>query len=139
MTYRLRGSRLGIYLERFASTGPCFILLRRRAHSAVLRPPRCSLVSPSRRVAIARLVSSRTDLFPLLPAPGADDDLSGTASILEAFRALAQHGFVPSRGPVEFHWYAAEEAGLLGSKEIVSEYKQLGRKVGGMMNFVSLP
>lgn len=64
--------------------------------------------------------------------------MSGSASILEAFRALAQHGYVPSRGPVEFHWYAAEEAGLLGSLEIVDEYKKLKRPVGAMMNFVSL-
>lgn len=48
-------------------------------------------------------------LFPLLPAPGADDDCSGTVSILEAFRILALSGFVPQDGPVEFHWYAAEE------------------------------
>lgn len=41
-------------------------------------------------------------LFPLLPAPGADDDCSGTVSILEAFRVLAKSGFIPKDGPVEF-------------------------------------
>jgi leucyl aminopeptidase len=34
-------------------------------------------------------------LFPLLPAPGADDDGSGTVSILETFRVLAESGFLP--------------------------------------------
>ena len=76
-------------------------------------------------------------LFPLLPAPGADDDMSGSTSILEAFRALAGRGYIPENGPVEFHWYAAEEAGLLGSQEIVAYKKGLGAKVGAMMEFVS--
>ncbi|OCF70997.1 hypothetical protein I204_08233 [Kwoniella mangroviensis CBS 8886] len=42
-------------------------------------------------------------LFPHLPAPGADDDMSGSTSILEAFRALANRGYILQRGPVEFH------------------------------------
>ncbi|WVR04904.1 hypothetical protein IAU60_001916 [Kwoniella sp. DSM 27419] len=74
-------------------------------------------------------------LFPLLPAPGADDDMSGSTSILEAFRALANRGFIPQHGPVEFHWYAAEEAGLLGSQEIVA-YK-LGQGAKDMTAFVA--
>ncbi|PSR81001.1 peptidase family M28 [Coniella lustricola] len=74
-------------------------------------------------------------LFPLLPAPGADDDCSGTVSILEAFRVLALSGFVPKDGPVEFHWYAAEEAGLLGSQAIASYKKKEGAAIGAMMEF----
>ncbi|KAK5626741.1 hypothetical protein RRF57_002456 [Xylaria bambusicola] len=74
-------------------------------------------------------------LFPLLPAPGADDDGSGTVSILEAFRVLAQSGFVPKNGPVEFHWYAAEEGGLLGSQAIARDKKQQGAKIGAMLEF----
>ncbi|KAI3318806.1 peptidase family M28 [Xylariaceae sp. AK1471] len=74
-------------------------------------------------------------MFPLLPAPGADDDGSGTVSILEAFRVLAQSGFIPKNGPVEFHWYAAEEGGLLGSQAIASDKKQQGAKIGAMLEF----
>ncbi|KAI1419194.1 peptidase [Xylaria sp. FL1777] len=73
--------------------------------------------------------------FPLLPAPGADDDGSGTVSILEAFRVLAQSGFVPKNGPVEFHWYAAEEGGLLGSQAIARDKKQQGANIGAMLEF----
>ena len=40
-------------------------------------------------------------------APGADDDGSGSMSILEAYRALIAAGFHPERA-VEFHWYSAE-------------------------------
>lgn len=76
-------------------------------------------------------------LFPLLPAPGADDDCSGTVSILEAFRVLAESGFVPTNGPVEFHWYAAEEGGLLGSQAVARYKKESGAKIGAMMEFVS--
>ncbi|KAK3995207.1 leucine aminopeptidase 1 [Cladorrhinum sp. PSN332] len=57
-------------------------------------------------------------VFPLLPAPGADGDCSGSVSILETFRVLAESGYTPKTGPVEFHWYAAEEGGLLGSQAI---------------------
>jgi leucyl aminopeptidase len=78
-------------------------------------------------------------LFPLLPAPGADDDCSGTVSILEAFRILAESGYIPKNGPVEFHWYAAEEAGLLGSQAIARYKKESGAKIGAMMEFVSDP
>ncbi|KAH6609096.1 hypothetical protein Trco_002442 [Trichoderma cornu-damae] len=74
-------------------------------------------------------------LFPLLPAPGADDDCSGTVSILEAFRVLAESGFVPVNGPVEFHWYAAEEGGLLGSQAIARYKKESGARIGAMMEF----
>ena len=77
--------------------------------------------------------------FPLLPAPGADDDLSGTVTILEAFRILAQRGFIPERGPVEFQWYAAEEAGLLGSMDIARYKKDTGASISAMLEFVSPP
>ncbi|EPQ58473.1 Zn-dependent exopeptidase [Gloeophyllum trabeum ATCC 11539] len=72
--------------------------------------------------------------FPLLPAPGADDDGSGTVTILEAFRALVEKGFTPEY-PVEFHWYAAEEGGLLGSRQVAAEYERLGRDVRAMIQF----
>jgi leucyl aminopeptidase len=43
---------------------------------------------------------------------------SGTSSVLETFRILAGSDYVPYR-TIEFHGYAAEEAGLLGSADIV--------------------
>lgn len=42
-----------------------------------------------------------------LIVPGADDDGSGSVTILESYRALISSNFRPVR-PVEFHWYAAE-------------------------------
>ncbi|KAF9981943.1 Leucine aminopeptidase 1 [Mortierella antarctica] len=71
--------------------------------------------------------------FPSLArSPGADDDGSGTVTILEVFRALINVGFRPLR-PVEFHWYSAEEAGLLGSQDIAEDYDQKGVDVLAMI------
>ncbi|KAJ3005781.1 UNVERIFIED_CONTAM: hypothetical protein HDU68_004408, partial [Siphonaria sp. JEL0065] len=64
-------------------------------------------------------------------APGADDDGSGTVTILEAYKVLLANGFIPAR-PIEFHWYSAEEAGLLGSQKVAAEYKRDGKQVAGM-------
>ncbi|KAF8959357.1 Leucine aminopeptidase 1 [Entomortierella lignicola] len=61
--------------------------------------------------------------LPILRSPGADDDGSGTVTILEVFRALVNTGFRPRR-PVEFHWYSAEEAGLLGSQDVAKSYEK---------------
>ncbi|KAH7909279.1 Zn-dependent exopeptidase [Hygrophoropsis aurantiaca] len=86
------------------------------------------------RIIVGAHQDSANYRFPLLPAPGADDDGSGTVTILEAFRALFEAGFKPER-PVEFHWYAGEEGGLLGSREVVAEYVQLKKPVGAMIQF----
>ncbi|KAJ2600136.1 hypothetical protein H4R99_003442 [Coemansia sp. RSA 1722] len=54
-------------------------------------------------------------------APGADDDGSGSVTILEALRVLYSSGLCPKRS-VEFHWYAGEEGGLLGSADVSKAY-----------------
>ncbi|KAG7562264.1 hypothetical protein FFLO_02252 [Filobasidium floriforme] len=74
-------------------------------------------------------------LFPLLPAPGADDDGSGSITILEAFRGLVEMGFKPKDKVVEFHWYAAEEAGLLGSLDVVDVMVGRNVTVDAMLEF----
>lgn len=75
-----------------------------------------------------------TNMWPFLPAPGADDDGSGTVTILEAYRALLESDFRPNR-TVEFHWYSAEEAGLLGSQDVARDYRSRGVKVVAMSQF----
>jgi len=75
-----------------------------------------------------------TNMFPFLAAPGADDDGSGTVTILEAYRALLESDFRPNR-TVEFHWYSAEEAGLLGSQAVAKDYRARGVKVVAMSQF----
>ena len=75
-------------------------------------------------------------LFPLLPAPGADDDASGTVTLLEAFRVLVNRGFIPEKNPVEFHWYAGEETGLLGSLDVAQWNKDSNNLVGSVLDLV---
>lgn len=73
-----------------------------------------------------------THLLPFLPAPGADDDGSGTVTILEALRGLLASGWQPETD-VEWHWYSAEEGGLLGSQEVVREYVKRGTPIKAML------
>ncbi|TQS32616.1 hypothetical protein Golomagni_07064, partial [Golovinomyces magnicellulatus] len=72
----------------------------------------------------------------ILPAPGADDDGSGTVTIMEAFRALLQSEDIingKAANTIEFHWYSAEEGGLLGSQDIFKSYESHGRDVKAML------
>ena len=72
----------------------------------------------------------------ILAAPGADDDGSGTVTILEALRVLLKDkDIAKGKAPntVEFHWYSAEEGGLLGSQAIFNEYAKSGRDVRAML------
>ncbi|CAK5261959.1 unnamed protein product [Mycena citricolor] len=71
---------------------------------------------------------------PFFPAPGADDDGSGTMTILEAFRGLLKSNYIPS-SPVEFHFYSAEEGGGLGSLAVVAAYEAAKKEIKGMIQF----
>ncbi|TDZ47642.1 Leucine aminopeptidase 1 [Colletotrichum trifolii] len=66
-------------------------------------------------------------------SPGADDNGSGTVVVLEALRVLVAAGFKP-KNTLEFHFYAGEEGGLLGSQDIFSSYRIAGKRVLGMLN-----
>ena len=84
------------------------------------------------------------------PLSGADDDGSGSVTILESYRALISSNFRPVR-PVEFHWYSAEvcqalclrgalmrcrllpqEGGLLGSQVVAQAYENRDANVVAM-------
>ena len=69
----------------------------------------------------------------LSPVIAADDDGSGTTSTIHAFKALNEAGFVPSESDLEFHWFSAEEGGLLGSQAIAKEYEAEGVVVKAMV------
>lgn len=65
-------------------------------------------------------------------APGADDDASGIAALLEAFRVLAAGGFKPDR-TVYFLGFAAEEVGLRGSQAIAQSWAAEGKELMVML------
>jgi leucyl aminopeptidase len=66
-------------------------------------------------------------------SPGADDNGSGSVTILEALRVIAHSDFTP-KNTIEFHWYSGEEGGLLGSQAIFSNYKSTQKSVLAMLN-----
>lgn len=65
-------------------------------------------------------------------APGADDNASGIATITEVIRVLTENSYQPQK-TIKFMAYAAEEVGLLGSKEIATDYKEKNVNVVGVM------
>jgi leucyl aminopeptidase len=67
-----------------------------------------------------------------MKAPGADDNASGIASVLEVFRVLVQSGFKTDR-TLMFMAYAGEEVGLLGSQDIANQFKKDKRAVVAVM------
>ncbi|KAF5013239.1 hypothetical protein FDECE_753 [Fusarium decemcellulare] len=70
-------------------------------------------------------------------SPGADDDGTGSITLLEAFQVLLSDSRVASgQAPntIEFHWYAGEEAGLLGSAAIFQQYSRESKDVRAMLN-----
>jgi bacterial leucyl aminopeptidase len=64
-------------------------------------------------------------------APGADDDGSGSANLLEVFRVLLSQP--RTERTLELYWYAGEESGLLGSAEIAKNYKAQNKNVIAVM------
>lgn len=63
--------------------------------------------------------------------PGADDDSSGTAALLETARVLARH---PLPATVVFASFTGEEAGLLGSREFVRQAVEKRWRIVGALN-----
>jgi len=64
-------------------------------------------------------------------APGADDNGSGTAAVIEAARVMAA---LPTHATVIFATYDSEEQGLLGSAHHASALKAAGVDVEGDLN-----
>ncbi len=63
--------------------------------------------------------------------PGADDNTSGTAALLEAARVLSKH---PQPATIVFVSFSAEESGLLGSREFARVALEKKWKVVGALN-----
>jgi hypothetical protein len=75
------------------------------------------------------VVSSHFDSVPA--GPGADDNTSGTAALLEAARALAD---TPLPATIVFASLTGEEAGLLGSREFVRLAAERTWRIAGALN-----
>lgn len=75
------------------------------------------------------IVSSHYDS--VAGGPGADDNSSGTAALLEAARILVNH---PQPATIVFASFTGEEAGLLGSREWVRQAVQNKVRLVGALN-----
>src|SRR5262249_20039674 len=78
---------------------------------------------------IVYVVSSHYDSVEA--GPGADDDSSGTAALLEAARVLAAH---PLPATVVFASFTGDDSGLLGSREVVRRAVAADLHVAGALN-----
>jgi hypothetical protein len=75
------------------------------------------------------VVSSHYDSVAV--GPGADDDSSGTAALLETARILAKH---PQPATIIFASFTGEESGLLGSREFVRQAVANKVRIVGALN-----
>jgi leucyl aminopeptidase len=66
--------------------------------------------------------------------PGADDDGTGTVTVLETARTLIASG-LEFKKPIYFIWYAAEEMGLVGSQYVVEDFVKKHIPVDAVMQF----
>ena len=64
-------------------------------------------------------------------APGADDNATGTATVLELARVLSQYQFERS---IIYCAFAAEELGLFGSEQYAARCQQQGMNIAGYFN-----
>ncbi len=88
------------------------------------------LIHPEKVVVLGGHYDSINRGGPGLRAPGADDDASGSATVLEIARVLAQY---PFENTIRFAAWAKEEAGLVGSQAYVVTLPPSGVEVVGML------
>lgn len=66
--------------------------------------------------------------------PGADDDGSGSVTVMETARVLLNSG-QHFKKPIYFVWYSAEEMGLVGSQHVVADFKSKNIPVAAVVQF----
>jgi len=70
---------------------------------------------------------------PMIFAPGADDNASGTAAVLEIARVIKSNNYQPE-STIKFVTFAAEEYGLWGSKDYAEKALLSGMNIKIMIN-----
>jgi uncharacterized repeat protein (TIGR01451 family) len=83
---------------------------------------------------VVYIVSAHYDAMsedPYNLTPGADDNASGVAAVLEAARLLSRYRF---RHTLRFVTFAAEEQGLIGSRDYAWQARMAGTPIGGVIN-----
>jgi photosystem II stability/assembly factor-like uncharacterized protein len=88
-------------------------------------------IYPGRQCLITAHYDDRSE-DPLRYAPGADDNASGTAAVLEAAKILKNYHF---QNTVKFIAFSGEEQGLLGSYAYARDAYLRGDTILGVLNF----
>jgi hypothetical protein len=89
------------------------------------------LIEPDVAVIICGHLDSITGSNPQETAPGADDNASGSATVLEAARILSQYNF---RYSIRFICFGAEELGLIGSEIYAASAAANGDSIIAVIN-----
>lgn len=71
---------------------------------------------------------------PFTEAPGANDNASGVASVLEIARVMKKHNYVPE-STIKFIAFGIEEIGLQGSKNFAADPNGFTSEIRFMLNF----
>ncbi|MBK7877076.1 MAG: M28 family peptidase [Planctomycetes bacterium] len=87
---------------------------------------------PERIVVLGAHYDSTNPAGASAPAPGADDNASGTGGVLEAARVLAAGG--PYENTLRFVLFSAEEFGLVGSSYAAQQSQAQGEQIVAMLN-----
>ncbi|HYA17414.1 MAG TPA: M20/M25/M40 family metallo-hydrolase [Bryobacteraceae bacterium] len=90
-------------------------------------------VEPAKQIVVGAHYDSINlkDRRPEAPAPGADDDASGTALVLELARVMSQFHF---RKTIVFVAFGGEEIGLVGSTRFAARAKLNKDQIEAMLN-----
>lgn len=129
---RESGGRLKVEMQSFEQpSGPRIPRPTRLTNIIAMLPG--DKYTPEQRVYV---VSGHYDSMPSSPtdstsdAPGANDDASGTAAVLEMARVMSKSHF---DAPIVFMAVAGEEQGLLGAAYSAEQMKQKGWRVQAML------
>jgi Peptidase family M28 len=129
----LSEGRVEVVVDRFEATSP-------RTHDAPARFENVVAILPGTDPGLAKTAFVAAGHFDSMPssvmdaatdAPGADDDASGVAAVLEAARLLARGRY---RSTVVFAALSGEEQGLLGGTRLLAFLKERGYTIGGFLD-----
>lgn len=136
-------------LNKIAEDAGRAVEVRRITHAATRQPSLCvRIAGAGDKASEVVILGAHLDSINLDPAqethgigirertaPGADDNASGVAVLIEAYRNLVAADPNKQRRTVEFHFYAGEERRFLGSMEIANAYDDANADVVGYLNF----
>lgn len=118
--------QLGLKVQSDAYNLPC-----RSGPSSNLEAELPGIESTKLVLITAHLDSTIFGVSPSQPAPGADDNASGSAAVLEAARILSKYRF---KHTIRFVLFTGEEQGLIGSRAYASRLASQGAQILGVFN-----